>query len=114
MSFNAFGESPGANAIRWLALLPLGSSTMKRMIRDAFSALLVFLALAAQAAPPADTRRIDDLPYGGDPRQRMDVFLPGAPSRAPVLMMLLCDRLDPQKRPEDDLQATLVQALTDG
>jgi|GEM_PF-6011916 len=35
MSFNAFGESPGANAIRWLALLPLGSSTMKRMIRDA-------------------------------------------------------------------------------
>jgi hypothetical protein len=37
MSFNAFGESPGANAIRWLAL-------------------------AAQAAPPADTRRIVDLP----------------------------------------------------
>jgi hypothetical protein len=44
----------------------------------------------------------------------MDVFLPGAPSRAPVLMRLLCDSLDPQKRPEDDLQATLVQALTDG
>lgn len=37
MSFNAFGESQGANAIRWLAL-------------------------AAQAAPPDDTRRIDDLP----------------------------------------------------
>lgn len=48
---------------------------------------------AAAAPLPAGVRRIADLPYGADPRQRMDVYLPasGAPApglRAPVIFMV--------------------------
>lgn len=61
---------------------------MRPMIRVALSTLLALAAVAALAAPPADVRRLDDLPYGTDARQRMDVFLPAAPQRAPILLMV--------------------------
>ncbi len=67
---------------------------MKPMIRVAFFArfglfaLFSFAAVAALAVPPTGVRRLDDLPYGTDVRQRMDVFLPMAPQRAPMLLMV--------------------------
>lgn len=61
---------------------------MKPMLRVVLSALLAFVAVAALAAPPIDIRRLDDVPYGTDARQRMDVFLPAAPQRAPMLLMV--------------------------
>ncbi|MGJ7487929.1 alpha/beta hydrolase [Variovorax sp. LT2P21] len=61
---------------------------MKPMIRVALSALLALAAIAAFAAAPTDVRRLDDLPYGTDARQRMDVFLPAAPRGAPILLMV--------------------------
>jgi len=49
-------------------------------------------AAAAEAPVPAEVQRIADLPYGPDPRQRMDVYVPTglAPSavRAPVIFMV--------------------------
>jgi acetyl esterase/lipase len=49
-------------------------------------------AAAAEAALPAGVQRIADVPYGGHPRQRMDVYVPTglAPSavRAPVIFMV--------------------------
>jgi len=61
---------------------------MKWRMHAAAAMLLALFAFAAQAAPPADIRRLDDLPYGPDARQRMDVFLPAAPQRAPMLLMV--------------------------
>ena len=61
---------------------------MRPMIRVALSTLLALAAVAALAAPPTDVRRLDDLPYGTDARQRMDVFLPAAPRGAPILLMV--------------------------
>jgi arylformamidase len=61
---------------------------MKRRMHAAAAALLALFALAAHSAPPTDIRRLDDLPYGPDARQRMDVFLPAAPQRAPMLLMV--------------------------
>ncbi len=48
---------------------------------------------ASAGALPAGVRRIADLPYGGDARQRMDVYLPPAGAlppgqRAPVIFMV--------------------------
>ncbi|MGP2478147.1 hypothetical protein ACTUQZ_14940, partial [Listeria monocytogenes] len=40
------------------------------------------------ASPAAGVRRIADLPYGPDPRQRMDVYLPASAEAAPVLVMV--------------------------
>ncbi|WP_232834525.1 alpha/beta hydrolase [Rhodoferax ferrireducens] len=60
-------------------------------------ATLLFLATLAGAAPavPDGVRRIADLPYGQDERQRMDVYLPpaiAAPGantpNAPILVMV--------------------------
>jgi len=39
-----------------------------------------------QALPPAGSRQ-DDLPYGGDPRQRFDLFLPGTTGEAIVIFV---------------------------
>lgn len=57
---------------------------------------LLLASCVAPMAPPAaaagGVRRIADVPYGSDPRQRMDVYLPdaGAPDRlpAPVIFMV--------------------------
>ncbi|CAM3340305.1 alpha/beta hydrolase [Paracidovorax anthurii] len=38
--------------------------------------------------PPAGLRLLRDLPYGADPRQRMDVYLPEHPRGAPVVFMV--------------------------
>ncbi|MDF1484902.1 alpha/beta hydrolase [Ramlibacter sp. H39-3-26] len=46
---------------------------------------------AAAAVLPPGVRRIADLPYGPDVRQRMDVYLPspaGGPARVPMLVMV--------------------------
>jgi arylformamidase len=57
-------------------------------------ATLLFSATFAAAAPavPDGVRRIADLPYGQDARQRMDVYLPPAAAataaRAPVIVMV--------------------------
>jgi arylformamidase len=61
---------------------------MKRRMHAAAATLLALFAFAAQAASPGDIHRLDDLPYGPDARQRMDVFLPAAPQRAPMLLMV--------------------------
>lgn len=49
-------------------------------------------ATAAEAALPAGVQRIADVPYGSDPRQRMDVYVPtglaASAARAPVIFMV--------------------------
>jgi arylformamidase len=42
----------------------------------------------AVGGAPIGMRVLRDLPYGSDPAQRMDVYLPSAPQRAPVLFMV--------------------------
>lgn len=37
---------------------------------------------------PAGMRFLHDVPYGADPRQRMDVYLPARPQGAPVIFMV--------------------------
>ncbi|RTQ36462.1 alpha/beta hydrolase [Variovorax gossypii] len=70
---------------------------MKRLARIFAAALLLALAFsqaiaqptAETAAPPAGVRVLADQPYGPDPRQRMDVYLPPNPQQgAPVLVMV--------------------------
>jgi len=60
------------------------------MIRRAlffFAAMVA--AVAAMAQPlPGGVRKLPDLPYGPDPLQRMDVYLPPAAHEAPVLVMV--------------------------
>ena len=57
-------------------------------------AALLFSATLSLAAPavPEGVRRIADLPYGQDERQRMDVYLPapatGSTAKAPVIVMV--------------------------
>jgi len=53
-------------------------------------AALFFSATVALAAPalPEGVRRIADLPYGQDARQRMDVYLPAQALNAPVIVMV--------------------------
>lgn len=41
---------------------------------------------AARHAP--DTQVLHDLPYGSDPQQRLDVYLPNQPQHAPLLVMV--------------------------
>jgi len=71
---------------------------MKRLLPFGFALLLAAVGAttlpaaaqpeAAAAAPVAGVRRIADLPYGPDPRQRMDVYLPANARTAPVLVMV--------------------------
>lgn len=70
---------------------------MTRLLRicAAWLGLLAFFPAMAQqpgapATPgtPAGIRRIADLPYGPDARQRMDVYLPANAHGAPVLVMV--------------------------
>lgn len=51
---------------------------------------LLLCSLIATAALPAGVRRIADVAYGADPRQRFDVYLPEAPPavRAPLIVMV--------------------------
>jgi len=57
-------------------------------------ATLLFSATFSLAAPlvPDGVRRIADLPYGQDERQRMDIYLPasaaGSTAKAPVIVMV--------------------------
>lgn len=57
-------------------------------LRRLLGAIMLFAATAVMAAPPADVRRIDNLRYGADARQRMDVYLPDAPRHAPILLLV--------------------------
>lgn len=45
-------------------------------------------AEAAQAPLPPGTRVLRDLPYGDDPRQRFDVYLPAAAHDAPLIVFV--------------------------
>lgn len=38
--------------------------------------------------PPESARVLRDVPYGADPRQRFDVYLPAQPRQAPVILMV--------------------------
>ena len=53
---------------------------------------LAHLAAGAQGGAQAGVRRLADLPYGSDPRQRLDVYLPAgrapAARAAPVIFMV--------------------------
>lgn len=42
----------------------------------------------SQAALPAGTRVLREVPYGEDPQQRFDVYLPPSPRNAPVLFIV--------------------------
>lgn len=85
MARPAFGVSLNRRGTRATALR---RGWAGKLICRAAATLLAFAAAAAMAAAPAGTRRINDLPYGPDTRQRMDVYLPAAPHRAPVLLMV--------------------------
>lgn len=72
---------------------------MKRLVPRVLVLLLLAAACVAPlpaaaqpestaASPAAGVRRIADLPYGPDPRQRMDVYLPASAEAAPVLVMV--------------------------
>jgi acetyl esterase/lipase len=52
------------------------------------AALFMPPALAQQPQAPLDVRRLTDIPYGPDARQRMDVYLPPNAHAAPVLVMV--------------------------
>lgn len=68
-----------------------GSPAMNLIHRLLLSALWLVtatVATAAIASPPIGVHRIDDLRYGDDPRQAVDVFLPATPHRAPVMVMV--------------------------
>ncbi len=54
----------------------------------AFDVLGDGMAGAAPAATPQGVRRLPDVPYGSDRRQRMDVYLPPQPRGVPVLVMV--------------------------
>jgi acetyl esterase/lipase len=51
-------------------------------------ALFIPPALAKQPEAPSGVRRLVDMPYGPDARQRMDVYLPPNAQGAPVLVMV--------------------------
>lgn len=42
----------------------------------------------ARATVPAGVRRLSDIPYGADPKQRIDVYLPAEPKAAPLIVMV--------------------------
>ncbi len=46
------------------------------------------LILCLLVTLPSWARTIEDLPYGNDRRQRMDVYLPAQPTAAPVILMV--------------------------
>jgi arylformamidase len=43
---------------------------------------------AEAAAPTGDTRKLNDVTYGPDPAQRLDVYIPGGAKKAPVIVMM--------------------------
>lgn len=66
----------------WLRYCALGLGLLA-------AGLPVFAQPAGAPPEPDGVRRIADLPYGPDARQRMDVYLPADPPRgAPVLVMV--------------------------
>ncbi len=65
-------------------------TSSRKTVRNPFrlaAAISLALSLIAQAAH-AGPGVIRDLPYGSDPRQRMDVYLPQQARRAPVIFMV--------------------------
>jgi arylformamidase len=57
-----------------------------RHSRGRVAAALLLCVLAVSPAAARDVIR--DVPYGPDPRQRIDVYLPDRPSNAPVIFMV--------------------------
>ncbi|NLH79630.1 MAG: alpha/beta hydrolase [Phyllobacteriaceae bacterium] len=55
---------------------------------DCRDALLAAADAGAGAERPSSGRVLADLPYGSDPKQRLDVHLPEAPRAAPILVMV--------------------------
>jgi len=74
---------PSLLSFHWLPFLLL------TRLAGLLAALLLFAGLAT-AAPtvPEGVRRIVDMAYGPDARQRMDVYLPTAAAGAPVIVMV--------------------------
>lgn len=79
--------------------VPLGGGNVARCLREHEAELSPACRAAAGAAgaaraaqsPPAGqagAQVLRDIPYGGDPRQRMDVHLPPRPGNAPIILMV--------------------------
>ncbi len=86
------GLLSGCQAQRWLHEGDGGGGGSGESLRSRWAERVQGPAASAGALP-AGVRRIADLPYGGDARQRMDVYLPPAGAlppgqRAPVIFMV--------------------------
>ncbi len=49
---------------------------------------LIFCVLMGLALPLSAQPSLSDLPYGSDPKQRLDVYLPDSPDNAPLIVMV--------------------------
>ena len=86
-------RSPAARLLALALSLPLaaqGGPLLDRLIerRAERQAAAERQDAAPAAALPAGARLLRDLPYGSDPRQRMDVYLPARAQGAPVIFMV--------------------------
>ena len=88
----AFQRCPARLATAWLVLAMASGSALAGPIRDALEARRAARAeptAASSFMPPGATLQ-RDLPYGSDPAQRMDVYLPrpGGAGQPPVVVMV--------------------------
>jgi acetyl esterase/lipase len=72
-----------AHGHRWWSWL-----RMKTLLSGSCAILLLLLGSPVSAEMPLGATLRRDLAYGADPAQRMDVYLPAQPSRAPILFMV--------------------------
>jgi arylformamidase len=61
---------------------------MKRLLPSLGAVVLLLLGPSASAEMPKGATLQRDVAYGADPAQRLDVYLPSHPNRAPILFMV--------------------------
>lgn len=74
-------------AVRWCALVRV---LARQVLQGLVWLALLGAAQAAHAQGPGGVEKIADIPYGSDPRERMDVYLPSTrgPQPFPVIFMV--------------------------
>ncbi|MHB1059363.1 MAG: hypothetical protein ACYC0F_15925 [Rhodanobacter sp.] len=83
----SFGWSLAA-AAGLLAAVVAGPPASAGNLRDALMQRRAATGAAAAPSLPPGARVIRDVPYGSDPRQRFDVYVPPHAARAPVIFMV--------------------------
>lgn len=82
--------APTARLSGWLAAAALLTAAAPADAQRWRDALIERRGPHAQPAPPlpAGAHLLRDIAYGGHPRQRYDAYLPAAPRRAPILVLV--------------------------